>query len=99
MQEVKIGTYTGTGSVVSVITGFPPDYIEAHNGSEIWRWQTGMSSGTGLGIRGATGSLVRIESKGYVQLTDAMRPSGQGFRGHSSVSQSGNTYYYRAQRN
>ncbi len=84
MQEVKIGTYTGSGSVTSVIIGFPPDRIEAntHGGSEIWRWQTPMSSGTGIGIHGATGSLLCIESKGYVVLTDAMRPSGQGFRAH-----------------
>ena len=99
MQEVKIGTYTGTGSVVSIITGFPPDHFEAFNASEIWRWQTPMSSGAALGIRGATGSLVRIESKGYVLLTDAMNPTGKGIRGHSSVSQSGNTYYYKASRN
>lgn len=99
MQEVKIGTYVGTGSVVSVITGFPPDFIEAFNASEIARWQNGMSSGAALVQRGATGSLLRIEAKGFVVLTDAMNPTGKGFRGHSSVSQSGNTYYYRAMRN
>lgn len=99
MQEIKIGTYTGTGSCVSVIIGFTPEYIEAMNASEIWKWQTPMSSGTAMGIRGATGSLVRIESKGYVALTTAMNPSGAGFRGHSSVSQSAQTYYYRAMRN
>jgi len=99
MQEVKIGTYSGNGSNQSVIIGFAPDRIEAHNASEIWRWQTGMSSGAALGIRGATGSLLRIESKGYCVLTTAMKPSGNGFRAGSSVSQSGNTYYYRAERN
>lgn len=97
-NQIKVGTYTGTGSVVSVIIGFTPDYIEAYNASELARW-AGESSGVANLIRGATGSLLRIESKGFVTLTDAMNPSGEGFRGHSSVSQSGNTYHYIAIRN
>ena len=40
-----------------------------------------------------------IESKGFVVLTTAMYPTGKGFRGHSSVSQSANVYYYKASRN
>lgn len=99
MQEVKVGTYTGTGAAVSVMVGFQPDFIEAMNKSELWKWQTPLSSGAAIGFRGATGSMLCIESKGFAVLVAADKPSAQGFRAHSSVSQSGNTYYYRAMRN
>ena len=98
MQEVKIGTYTGVGSIGSVICGFAPDHIEAFNSSEIVRWQTGMSSGAAFIQRGATGSLLRIESLGFAQLVKADEPTGNGFRFHESVGQVG-TYYYKATRN
>lgn len=99
MQEVKIGTYAGNGSNQSVIIGFPPDDIEAWNASEIWKWRAGMSSGAAMGIRGATGSLVRIESLGFSPLSNSSANSGLGFLAQSSVNQSSNTYYYRAMRN
>lgn len=100
MQEIKIGTYLGAGVPKSVNVGFAPEFIEAVTDQpEIWKWQSPQSSGVATGIRGASGSLVRIESKGYAVITDAMKPGFQGFIAGSSVAVNNKTYYYRAMRN
>ena len=99
MKQIQIGTYTGNGSNQSVIIGFAPDKIEAFNNTELAKWQSPMSSGAAILIRGATGSMLRIESLGFAQLTTAEYPTGNGFRAGESVNQSGNSYYYEASRN
>lgn len=104
MQEVKVGTYTGAAGSTSslfgqsVIIGFAPDRVDIQSDSEIWRWQTPLSSGHAWLIED-TGSILLKTAQGVNILTDAMFPTGGGFRVGSSINKVNTVYYYTAVRN
>lgn len=107
-DQVKIGSYTGTGAAINIELGFDPDYvriINATDGDNIWEWFDGMAAGSALFTRtvvdnATTGnsSLALITSNGVTKF-NGNSSVGKGFTAGSAISESGKTFRYVAMRN
>jgi hypothetical protein len=56
MNEVKIGSYTGTGAIKNIEIGWIPDYVRVVNvtdGDDIGEWFKGMTDDTAIDIAAA----------------------------------------------
>jgi hypothetical protein len=57
--QIKVGTWTGTGSAITLQLGFVPDFFMAFNvtdGDYATFWFNGMSAGTSIDIAAAVAS-------------------------------------------
>ena len=98
-EQVKIGTYTGDGSAQNISLGWIPDHVEVWNatdGDAGWTWFNGMADGTA--IAHASGP-VTLASNGITTYAGAEGGATEGFTIGTGLSESGDTFYYRATRN
>lgn len=111
-DEIKVGTYTGTGAAVNVELGWNPDYVKIVNvtdGDDIWEWFTGMTAAHAIYSRSVTdnattgnASITRITANGISSYAGSSTPGAEkrkGFTAGSALSESGDTFAYIAVRN
>ena len=108
MQNIVIGTYTGTGAAINVPLGFTPDYVEVYNvtdGDDKWEWFSSMTDGHALYSRSVTDNatsgnagMSRITSNG-VSVYAGSTSASKGFTVGTALSESGKTFAYKAIRN
>lgn len=108
-QEMKVGTYTGTGAAVNIELGWVPDYVKIVNitdGDDMWEWFTGMTAAHAIYSRSVTDNattgnagISRITSNGISLRSPTDYSSKQGFTAGSALSESGDTFAYLAFRN
>lgn len=107
MDQVKIGTVTGTGAAINVELGWIPDYVRivnATDGDTIHEWFNGMGAGDAIKElsvtdNGATGtvSLALITSNGIDAYT--ADDNNDGFTISAAISESAKVLRYVAMRN
>lgn len=108
MNEIKTGTYTGTGAAINISLGFKPNHVRVVNvtdGDIAWEWFQGMTAGHALqsisvvdnATSGAAG-MSRITSNGISQYAGSAGSAGEGFTIGTALSESGKTFAYIAQR-
>lgn len=100
-NEVKIGSYTGTGAAINLELGWIPDYILVENatdGDESWSWFYGMTNAHALKIA-SDGTKTRITSNGISAYEPADLTNAVGVTFGSALSESGDTFRYVAMRN
>lgn len=107
-EQVKIGSYTGTGAAIDIELGFVPDYvrvINATDGDFAWEWFNGFGAGDALQQRqvadnGSTGntSLALITSNG-IDAYQGSSSKGKGFTVGSALSEDTKVFRYVAMRN
>lgn len=108
MQNIVIGTYTGTGAAINLPLGFTPDYVEVYNvtdGDDKWEWFSSMTDGHALWQRSVTDNLTtglagmtRITANGVTPYAGTTTAS-KGFTIGTALSESGKTFAYKAFRN
>jgi hypothetical protein len=95
LQNVKVGTVTGTGAALTVTLGYRPDHVRVVNitdGDTVHEFFTGMTAGHAIKItNGDTTQMSRITSNG-ITLTDT------GFTLGTDVSESDKLLGYVATR-
>jgi hypothetical protein len=108
-QNVKIGTYEGTGAAINIELGFVPEYVRvvnAEDGDAAWEWFAGMTDGHAIAYNaieddGTTGNaaIAPITSNGVSDLVgDRTTPLRPGFTVGTALSESGKTFRYIAMR-
>lgn len=102
MQEVKTGTYTGTGAALSISLGFVPQHIAIANvtdGDISWEWYQGMADGTALQTTNHASAQKSVLSAGGVSAFPG-EPfvAAPGFSIGAALSEDGKTFSYRALR-
>lgn len=107
-EQVKIGTYEGTGAAINIELGWVPDHVRVINGEDgdaAWEWFNGFGAGDALqainvvdsGTSGAAG-LSLITSNG-IDAYQGSSSVGKGFTVGTALSESGKTFRYVAMRN
>lgn len=97
MNEVTVGTYTGTGAAVNVVLGFKPDFVLVANVTDgdilatAWRGLT--AAGAGIDVAAA----VAANADNDLTLTYE-GTSGEGFTAGTDISENGKVYGYLAVR-
>jgi hypothetical protein len=96
---MKVGTYTGTGAVVTVQLGFVPTYVRTINITD------GDAGATYLAPAGETAknitegaALATLASNGITAYAGTVGGNNAGFTAGTSVSASAKVYYYIAMR-
>lgn len=101
-NEIKTGSYAGTGAAVNVSLGFVPDYIRVVNetdGDIAWEWFRGMTDGHALQAANSDlTQLSKITSNGISAFAGAEAVSAVGFTAGSALSENGKTFRYVAMR-
>lgn len=107
-NEIKTGTFAGTGAAVNVELGFVPDYVKVVNvtdGDDCWEFFGGMTDGHAIYTRAVTdnattgnASMARITANGISQRSPTDYASKQGFTAGTALSESGKTFAYVAVR-
>lgn len=98
MDQVKIGTYTGTGAAVNVEIGWVPDYVTIYNitdGDIIGNWFNGMTDGTSVDVAAAVASNAADGISDYAGSNTAKK----GFTVGTDFSENAKVYRYVAMRN
>lgn len=101
-QNIKIGSYVGTGAAVNVSLGFEPDYIKIWNetdGDSSWEFFDGMTAAHALqSVNNAATQFSRITANGISRYAgDAT--NAEGFTAGSAVSEAAKTFRYLAIQN
>jgi hypothetical protein len=99
MMSIKIGTYTGTGAVVTVALGFVPDYIQiinATDGDIASIFFNGMTADTSFDIGAA--AITNAADGITVYAGDTATDAVAGFQVGTDMSESAKVYYYVAAR-
>ena len=109
MNNVKVGSYTGTGAAINIELGFIPDYVRIWNvtdGDVCFEWFYGMGAADVLKTQdivdnATTGNhaLSLVTSAGVDAYNPADYASELGFTVGTALSESGKTFYYVALRN
>lgn len=107
-DQVKIGSYTGTGAAINIECGFVPDYvrvINATDGDGTWEWFNGFGAGDALYERtlvdnatSGNSSLALITSNG-IDAYQGSTSVGKGFTVGTALSESAKVFRYVAMRN
>lgn len=101
MNEIKTGTYEGTGAAVTLELGFVPDYIEVINtedGDEVFKWWNGLTAAHAIKIANHdTAQVSRITSNG-VTANAGDEDTSAGVTLGTALSEDGKTYHYVAVR-
>lgn len=90
------GTYTGTGSAISLQIGFIPAYAEFVNitdGDEIHVWFDGMTADTGVLVTTAVASNA---AGAFTRLTGVAATTSEGLTLGTDLSESAKVYRYAA---
>lgn len=98
MQNVKVGTVTGTGSAINISLGWIPDYVKVINytdGDTVHEWFNGFTAGHAVKTTTAVASLTSNGITAYAGTTSA----AAGFTIGTDVSESAKVLYYVAMRN
>lgn len=99
-NEIKVGTYVGTGAAITLSLGFIPDYIQVTNltdGDARWERYTGMTAAHAITIA-ADGAQSRITSNGITEFAGSST-AAPGITLGTALSESGDTFGYVAVRN
>lgn len=96
MAQVKTGTYTGTGSAITMQLGFIPNHIEIVNftdGDIYHMWFDGMTADTTVDIAAA---VVSNAAGGITRYTGTVGANSAGLTLGTDLSESAKVYYYKA---
>lgn len=103
MNNVKVGTYTGTGAAINIELGFIPDYVRivnATDGDIAWEWFYGMGAADALqGTNHADTQFSLITSNGVDSYSPTDFTNNKGFTVGTSLSENAKVFYYVALRN
>lgn len=101
MSVVTGGTYEGTGAAINLEIGFIPDYamiVNAEDGDILWHWFNGMGAGDAVQITNHADTQVSlITSNGVTSYDPADLTNPVGLTVGTTLSESGKTYYWRAE--
>lgn len=97
MNEVKVGTFTGTGAALNISIGWIPDYVRIINvtdGDITHEWFKGMTDGTSVD----TGAAVAANAADGVSDYEGSSSAAPGFTVGTDISENGKVYRYIALR-
>lgn len=97
MNEVKVGTYTGTGAVINISLGWVPAFVMVINvtdGDVIGMWFNGMTDGTAIDIAAAVAANAADGISDYAGSTTA----APGFTVGTDYSENTKVFRYLAVR-
>lgn len=107
MDQVKVGTYEGTGAAINIELGWVPDYVRVINvedGDTVHEWFNGMGAGDAIKSQnvvdnGVTGnsSLALLAANGIDSYS--ADDNNDGFTVGTDLSENTKTYRYVAMRN
>lgn len=92
----KAGTYTGTGSAITLQLGFIPDYFQVVNytdGDIMHMWSDGMTADTTVDIAAA---VVSNAAGGITRYTGTIAANSAGLTLGTDLSENAKVYYYMA---
>jgi len=98
MNEVKVGTVTGTGAAINVSLGFVPDYVKVVNVTDrdqIDEWFKGMPADTSV----QTNTAVATRDTNGISEYAGTSTSPPGFTIGSGISEADKVLRYVAIRN
>jgi hypothetical protein len=99
MNEVKVGTYEGTGAALNVELGWVPDYVRIVNvedGDNTAEWFKGMTDGTSINVVTTAGPVLNAADGVSDYAGDSTH--SPGFSVGTDHSESGKTYRFVAMR-
>lgn len=102
MNEIKIGTYTGTGAAINNSIGFKPDYVRVFNltdGDEAFNYFAGVTAGIS-NVKEAA-ALATQAANGISAYEGSSTPGSEaspGFTAGTAASENGKLYGYIAMR-
>jgi hypothetical protein len=94
--QIKVGTYTGTGSAINVELGFAPDFVMVWNitdGDVIGLWTSDMTDDTAIDIAAAVAGNA---AGGISAYAGASASTGAGFTAGADYSESAKVMGYIA---
>lgn len=105
-DQVRVGTYEGTGAAINVELGWIPDYVRIVNvedGDEAFDWFNGMGAGDAVETTNHADTQMSLLSANAVDTyAGDSTPGAQkrpGFTVGTACSENGKTYRYVAMRN
>ena len=102
MNEVKVGSYTGTAATIQISLGFVPTYVRIWNetdGNESWEWFDGMPAGSALYSKNhASEQFAKILANGVSEFAGTEAGVAKGFAVGTAISADAKTFRYLALR-
>ena len=99
MQNLRVGTYTGTGAAINIQLGFVPDAVLIFNQTDsdiIGIWFNGMTDGTSIDIAAAVAANTDNGISDYLGTEGGNKA---GFTAGTDFSENAKVYRYLAFRN
>lgn len=101
MNQIKVGSYTGTGAAINISLGWVPDYVRivnATDGDVTAEWFAGMADASSVTIVTTAGPVLDTTNQ-VSDYAGADASASPGFTVGSDLSESGKTFRYVAMRN